>query len=100
GGVDVWFLIVRVEFRQGVPETVTVPLAFVPDEALDKLAMPVAEAGFARIVGPVPGVLCDAMVVPACCRDVLRGVLTGRVRAVEPGTAIAATPLPSAAADD
>ena len=85
GEVPVWFLLVSVEFRDGVPETITMPLAFLPDDGLAVLTVPVAEAGFARIPGPVAGVLCDALAVPVCSRAVLRNVLTGRSRIVEGG---------------
>ena len=90
GEVEVWFLLVYVEFREGVSETVTLPLAFVHDDALAVLTVPVADAGFARITAPVPGVLCDALAVPACSRSVLRGILGGRTRHVEGGEIVSA----------
>jgi maltose alpha-D-glucosyltransferase/alpha-amylase len=90
GEAEVWFLLVHVEFREGVAETVTLPLAFVHDDNLAALTVPVADAGFARIAGPVAGVLCDALAVPACSRAVLRNVLTGRLRIVEGGEIVSA----------
>lgn len=88
--VQVWFVLVTLEYREGVPELVNLPLAFVPDEMLAGLTVPVAEAGFARLAGPTPGVFCDPLAVPACARAVLRGVLTGRVRSVEGGEIVSA----------
>jgi maltose alpha-D-glucosyltransferase/alpha-amylase len=93
---EVWFLVLRVEFREGVPETMSLALAFVPEDSIGGLAVPLAEAGFARIAGPVPGVLCDALAVPACCRNVLSGVLCGRTRTLPGGDLVlapAAAPL-------
>ncbi|HEY2909336.1 MAG TPA: alpha-glucosidase C-terminal domain-containing protein, partial [Gemmataceae bacterium] len=83
--IEVWFLLLDAEFREGVPEVLSLVLAFVPEEAIGGLAAPVGEVGFVRASAPAPGVLCDALAVPACCRSVLRGILTGRVRLVPDG---------------
>ncbi|MDB5310341.1 MAG: trehalose synthase/putative maltokinase [Gemmataceae bacterium] len=88
--VEVWFLLITAELREGVPETLSLALAFVPDDALTGLAVPVADAGFVRVVGPMSGVLCDALAVPACCRGVLRGILGGRIRPVPGGELVLA----------
>src|SRR5206468_701708 len=77
------------------PETVTLPLAFAPDDALGGLAIPVAEAGFARVSAPVPGVLCDALAVPACCRAVLRGILAGQTRSSAAGEFLSSPVVPT-----
>jgi maltose alpha-D-glucosyltransferase/alpha-amylase len=95
GEVEVWLLLIRAELRAGVPETLTLPLAFVPDDALGGLAIPVAEAGFARVSAPVPGVLCDALAVPACCRAVLRAILVGQTRASAAGEFISTPVVPT-----
>jgi len=92
GEIAVWFLFMRVEYREAPAGMVTLPLAFVPDDGLNELVLPVGDAGFARVPGPVPGVLCDAMAVPACARAVLRAILTGRTRNIETGE-IASSPL-------
>ena len=83
--VPAWLLLIRAEYREGVQELVTLGLAFVPDDQLGELAAPVGEVGLARISGPKPGVLCDALAVPACSRAVLRAVLSGRTRHVQGG---------------
>jgi maltose alpha-D-glucosyltransferase / alpha-amylase len=88
--IEVWFLLINAEFREGMPETLSLALAFVPEESFGGLMMPVAEAGFARILGPTPGALCDALTVPACCRAVLRGILGGRTRIVPGGELVLA----------
>ena len=77
GSVDLFFLLVNAEFREGMPETVTVPLALVPEDELGNLLSPVDVCGLARVVGPETGVLCHAMAVPECCRAVLRAILDG-----------------------
>jgi maltose alpha-D-glucosyltransferase/alpha-amylase len=99
GADEVWFLLVRVHFREGVGETVCLGLTFVPDAALDQLLLPVETAGLARITGPEPGVLCDALTVPSCCRALLRGILAGRSRVTAEGE-IEAGPLPGQAPTD
>jgi maltose alpha-D-glucosyltransferase/alpha-amylase len=83
--VPVWFLLVVAEYREGVPELVSLSLAFVPDAALNDLAAAVAEVGLARIPGPEPGVLVDALAVPACARGVLRAILGRRARPLPDG---------------
>jgi len=98
----VWFLLIDAEFREGVPELLTLFLTFVPDDAVGGLAVPVADAGFARVKGATPGVFCDALAVPACCRRVLRGVLGGRTQVVSGAELVftpAAGPLPDPALD-
>src|SRR5207302_1924775 len=94
GEVDVWLLLIHAELRAGVPETLTLPLAFVPDDSLGGLAVPVAECGFARVAGPAPGVLCDALAVPACCRAVLRAILGGSTRTAAAGEFVSAPVAP------
>jgi maltose alpha-D-glucosyltransferase/alpha-amylase len=78
----VWFLIVRLDFRSGIPETVSVPLTLVPESELSNLLGPVEEYGFAVVGGPTPGVLCQALAVPACARAVLGAILSGKGRGV------------------
>jgi maltose alpha-D-glucosyltransferase/alpha-amylase len=85
GKVEVWFLIVRVVPYGADAETICLGLTFVADDQLDSLLLPREMAGFARILAPQPGVLCDALAVPACCVSLLRGILTGRSREVERG---------------
>jgi maltose alpha-D-glucosyltransferase/alpha-amylase len=82
---DVYFLIVRVETRGAIGETISLLLAFVPEETTEELLAPQETAAFARISGPEPGVLCDALAVPGCCRGLLRGILGGRLQPVEEG---------------
>jgi maltose alpha-D-glucosyltransferase/alpha-amylase len=89
---EVWHLLVRVDPRGGISETISLALAFVPEEQLDQLLSPREMAGFARISAPERGWLCDALAVPACCQGLLRGALLGRSRAIEDGE-IEAVPL-------
>jgi maltose alpha-D-glucosyltransferase/alpha-amylase len=91
GEIEVWYLIVRVHLRGGIAETISLVLAFVAEDQIEQLLVPREIAGFARISGPEPGVLCDALAVPACCRGLLRGILAGRSRQVADGEIQAAT---------
>ncbi|HVL16244.1 MAG TPA: maltose alpha-D-glucosyltransferase [Gemmata sp.] len=94
GEAEVWFLIARIEFRAGIPETISVPLTLVPEADLGGLLDPIEECGFAVIGGPTPGALCHALSAPAPCRALLRAILNGRV--VESGDhGLAAVPVPS-----
>ena len=70
--ISIYFLIVRVEPRGGLGEMISLPLAFVPADQLEQLLVPREAAWFAGISGPEPGVLCDALAVPYCCRGLLR----------------------------
>jgi maltose alpha-D-glucosyltransferase/alpha-amylase len=91
--VEIWFLVVRVDFRSGSGETLAMPLSFVPEGRQGDLLLPVERAGFARVVGgDGAGVLCQALAVPACSRALLRTILEGRSRNVG-GQEIVATPL-------
>ncbi|MBN9522236.1 maltose alpha-D-glucosyltransferase, partial [bacterium] len=83
--VPVWFLLLAAEYREGVPELLSLSLAFVPDAAVPDLVAPVADVGLARVTGPEPGALVDALAVPACARGVLRAVLGRRVRPIQDG---------------
>ncbi|MCI0699527.1 MAG: maltose alpha-D-glucosyltransferase [Planctomycetia bacterium] len=82
GETEVWFLIARLEFRTGTPEKVSIPLTLVPETELPRLLGPVEEFGFAVVGGPTPGVLCQALAVPACARAVLNAILSGKVAGV------------------
>jgi maltose alpha-D-glucosyltransferase/alpha-amylase len=57
-------LFVRVEVRAGIPETVLLPLAFIPEDQAGRLLEPVERAAVVRVGGPSPGLLCDALTVP------------------------------------
>ncbi|MFO0890495.1 MAG: maltose alpha-D-glucosyltransferase [Isosphaeraceae bacterium] len=82
GEIEVWFLIVQIEPRGGMPQRLSLGLTFVPDEELGTLLLPLEKAGFARISTPRPGVICHALAVPACCRALLRGILNTRSRSL------------------
>jgi maltose alpha-D-glucosyltransferase/alpha-amylase len=99
GDVEVWYLLVRAEIRDGVGETISLGLTFVPDDQLDQLLMPPDKAVFARVNAPEPGLLCDAMAVPDCCRGLLRGILAGRSRPIQDGEIVAAPLIPPALSD-
>jgi maltose alpha-D-glucosyltransferase/alpha-amylase len=94
GGIEVWFLIVRVEPRVGLAETLSLGLVFLPADDLDELLVSPEVAALARVAGPKPGLVCDALAVAACCNALLRGILSGRSRQVEDGE-IEAGPLSS-----
>ncbi|MBV8312000.1 MAG: putative maltokinase, partial [Planctomycetaceae bacterium] len=97
GQTDVWFLLIRVEARDSMTETLSLGLTLLPEQNSDELLVPWQVAALARVAGPEPGLLCDALAVRACCLDLLRGTLTGRSRRMEDGD-IEATPLAGQAA--
>ncbi len=98
--VDVYFLVVRVELRAAMSETVSLALAFVPAEDQEELLAPPDAIAFASVSGPEPGLICDALAVPRSCHGLLKGILGGQLQAVEEGEIEAATvghsPLPAA----
>jgi maltose alpha-D-glucosyltransferase/alpha-amylase len=89
GERDVWFLLVHVDIHGELPETNSLSLTFVPEGEIGQLLMPVEIAGLAKIAGPEPGILCDAIAVPEFCRTLLRGILTGRSRKMAEGEIMA-----------
>ena len=91
GEIEVWYLMVRIESRGALSETISLGLTLVPEEQLLDLLLPLEKVGFARVSAPDRGVLCDALAVPACCRGLLRGILAGRLRQFEDGEIEAAT---------
>ncbi|MFO0802174.1 MAG: maltose alpha-D-glucosyltransferase [Gemmataceae bacterium] len=93
---NVWFLIVRSEFRDALPELHSLALTCVPEDRLGELLLPPTEAGLARIDS---GVICDALASPRCCRAVLRGILAGRTRPI-PGGELVLAPIGPRAAED
>ncbi len=98
GQTDVWFLLIRVETRDSMTETLSLSLTLLPDQNTKALLVPWQVAAVASVVDPEPGLLCDALAVPDCCRDLLRGILNGRLRRMEDGE-IEAAPLAGQAVD-
>jgi maltose alpha-D-glucosyltransferase/alpha-amylase len=90
GGTEIRILTVRTEFPSRMAETALLTLAFVPDG--EGTAPPVA-ACVARVEGPVAGVLCEALAVPAYCAGVLDAVAGGRAIPIREGTVVM-VPLP------
>ncbi|MGE3819714.1 MAG: alpha-glucosidase C-terminal domain-containing protein, partial [Isosphaeraceae bacterium] len=85
GEVDLWFLLVHVEPREGIGQTISLGLTFVPERQSDPLLTPPKVSGFAAISGPEPGVLHDALAVPKCCQSLLRAIVAGRSLQVDDG---------------
>jgi maltose alpha-D-glucosyltransferase/alpha-amylase len=99
GDAEVWFAVVRVDLQGSRPQELSLGLTFVSDDQSEQLLAPRSIAALARITGPEPGLLCDALAVPACCRALLRGILAGRFRRLDEGE-IESAPLPSQAGAD
>jgi maltose alpha-D-glucosyltransferase / alpha-amylase len=78
-----WFLIVRIESRQGVSETIVLPLTLVSNSDSTELLIPLAGSGFARVLVPTPGLLCDALSQVDCCRTILESILSDRIELAE-----------------
>ena len=79
---DVWFLVVQLDYRTGLPSTMSLQLTFVKDEDLPQLLGPLDKFGFARVNGPVSGVFCHALAFPECCRGLLSAIQESRVVSV------------------
>ena len=96
GDREIQILVIRAEFRAGIPETLVLATTRVADAEGERLLAPLSEIGLARVGGPKPGVICDALVVPECCHALLKAIQSGRSAWV--GTAeMAARPLPGLA---
>ncbi len=81
---------VRTEFLAGLPETAFLTLTLAPDGP--DAPVPPGWGAVARVAGPTPGVLCEALTVPDYCTAVLASVAAGRRFAVAGGE-LAAVPL-------
>ncbi|HEV3385681.1 MAG TPA: alpha-glucosidase C-terminal domain-containing protein, partial [Gemmata sp.] len=91
---EIWLLIVQLEFRSGLPETISLPLTCVAEEDLPQILGPVNRYGFAAVSGNVSGVLCYALAVPACCRGLLNSIQKGNVVGPD-NEQVAALPFPA-----
>jgi maltose alpha-D-glucosyltransferase / alpha-amylase len=87
------FLRVRAEPEAGLAEAALAPLTFVRDDQAAGLLAPAAAAGLARVEGPHPGILVDAVADPAFCRAILEAVVANKRLRVADGELIA-TALP------
>ncbi len=83
GERDIQLLVVRIEFRNGLPESVVVATTCVEDAEAERLLAPISQVGIARIVGGgKPGVVCDALAVPECCVSMVKAIEAGRTSRV------------------
>ncbi len=122
GGFRVWLLVVKLEFRSGIPEKLMLPLTIVPPEQASQLLEPAALAGLALVrqqvqrpndegqkkPGEGPGapssfvlaeqewVLIDALVVPAYCRALIERLAQGGTYRLAEGDVVL-VPLPGLA---
>jgi maltose alpha-D-glucosyltransferase / alpha-amylase len=94
GADEVWLLFVRVEYQTGLPETLNLSLALVPDERASQLLTPLGTVGLVRVFGKAPGVMCDALAAPECAEATVRAIADGRVTQTGEGELLA-MPLPS-----
>jgi len=76
---EVWFLVVRTDFLDGIPERVLLPLTLVTDEERVSLLIPLESCGLARIQANPGGTLCHALALADCALGVLEVIRTGTV---------------------
>jgi maltose alpha-D-glucosyltransferase/alpha-amylase len=108
-GYRVWLLVVRLEFRSGIPETMILPLTVVPPEQAAHLLEPAALAGIALVrgpqvrsasragsEGPQEWVLVDALVVPGYCQALITRLVQGGTYRLAEGDVVL-VPLPGLA---
>ncbi|MFL5339873.1 MAG: maltose alpha-D-glucosyltransferase, partial [Gemmataceae bacterium] len=96
GERDIHLLVIRADFRAGMPETIVLATTRVAEGEADQLLAPLGQVGFVRIEGPQPGVICDALFVPECCTAMLKSIESGRTSRVGDAE-LAARPLPGLA---
>jgi maltose alpha-D-glucosyltransferase/alpha-amylase len=88
GERDVRLLIVKVEFRSGVPETIFLPVTFLPDDAEDVLLRPAEQMTVAAVRGPRPGRLIDALALADYSAAVVAAMRNNRVLPVPGGGSV------------
>ncbi|QEL19749.1 maltose alpha-D-glucosyltransferase [Limnoglobus roseus] len=86
GGREVRLLIVTVEFRLGVPETVFLPVAFLADGVPEPTLVPVETVTIAAVQGPRPGRVIDALALPDYSAGVIEAIHQNRTFAVRAGS--------------
>ena len=79
GSVEIWFVLVRVDSRVGMAETLNMAFTRVEEDRVDQLLMPLSAAALARIQGQDAGILCHALAVPECDKAILGAILNGEV---------------------
>ena len=79
GLVEIWFVLVRVDSRVGMAETLNMAFTRVEEDRADQLLMPLSAAAFARMRGQDAGILCHALAVPECDKAILGAILNGEV---------------------
>jgi maltose alpha-D-glucosyltransferase / alpha-amylase len=77
---DIWvyWLLLRVEYRTGLPERMLLPLTVISEEDTGQLLDPVSVVALARLAGGRTGLLCEALAVPKCTYSLLATIRSGR----------------------
>lgn len=70
--------LVVAEYMEGNPRTFLVPLMFIEGEAVERLRREHPEARIAHVRGAQEGMLVDALVSPAFCREILQAFASGK----------------------
>ncbi len=66
--------LIDVEFNRGTGETLVIPVTFASDEEAARWPAGGGPTVWARIAGPIPGVLYDALSVPGFCDALLEAI--------------------------
>jgi len=74
GSSDVRWLVVRAELETGDSESIILPLTAIGEDDVPKLLEPPSTSGLARLTGPRPLLLCDAVAAPSCGRELVRAI--------------------------
>jgi trehalose synthase-fused probable maltokinase len=98
GRCIILFILVRVEFQEGLPQVYLLPLTFVDCPRADVVMRQSPGAALARNSGKKPGMLCDALADADCCRDVLDLIGAARMVSAVGGGQVRATASPQFAA--
>jgi maltose alpha-D-glucosyltransferase/alpha-amylase len=79
---DIWvhWMLVHVEYRTGIPETVLLPLTLISEENTERLLEPVSKVALAQLSGARSGLLCEALAVPECGRSLIATIRSGRTQ--------------------
>ncbi|OWK34767.1 maltose alpha-D-glucosyltransferase [Fimbriiglobus ruber] len=92
-GLKVRMVTVRIEYQSRLPEIISIPMTFVPEDRAETMLAPLARVGIARVRGPHPGVICEPIALPEYATALPHAVAAGQSFPT-PNGFLVAVPLP------
>ncbi|QVL33527.1 maltose alpha-D-glucosyltransferase [Telmatocola sphagniphila] len=85
GPESVYILVVRLEWREGLPESFLLPLTFTADDQPRELLIPAGQSVLAKVGGPRPGRIIDAAATPEHFWNLIHAIAENRRLSLERG---------------